>query len=272
MSYVAHSYGCFSPTYFCSICWTSSRRKSPWWLSTETEDLLEKEDVEVPECCPIHMGTKASWHRQQNGTSLPKSSSSAAEMLKGIWWEAWSGKKLVFLPCLSSRANRAESIASYFHRYFPFYLSHDPVLTTKSWKTIFASVSLLMFLESICEKGAILARIVLKNIFHYPWVMAISSSKNPRFHCSNLTFKLCYLAQALEIGQIRYYYTVPQCRWKRRVFYFTGGVNAFDTSYSLMSSHKRLQRKMLPKNDYITFEHNGDTEWISLTLLDIPRV
>lgn len=38
----------------------------------ETEDLLEKEDVEVLECCPIHMGTKASWHRQQNGVSLPK--------------------------------------------------------------------------------------------------------------------------------------------------------------------------------------------------------
>lgn len=69
-------------------------------------------------------------------------------------------RSLVFLPCLSSRANRAESIASYFHRYFPLYLSHDPVLTTKkSWKTIFASVSLLMFLESICEKGAILAQI-----------------------------------------------------------------------------------------------------------------
>lgn len=133
-----------------------------------------------------------------------------------IQWE-----EACFLPCLSSRANHAESVTLYFRRYFPSYLSHEPVLTTeKSWKAILASVSLLTFLENTCDRGTILAWIVLKNVFHYPWVMAISSSKNPRLHCSNLIFKLCYLAQALEIGQIRYCYTVPKCRWKKRLLLF----------------------------------------------------
>lgn len=74
LSYAApSSYSCFTPSFFCSVCWTSSRIKSPWWHSRDRRS-SRKGRCGNTGCsyCPIHMGTRASWHRQENGASLPK--------------------------------------------------------------------------------------------------------------------------------------------------------------------------------------------------------
>ena len=137
-------------------------------------------------------------------------------LLGGMEWE-----ETCFLPCLSSRVNQAEYVTSYFHRYFPSHLNHEPVLATdKELKSNTCLYQFAHFLEIICGRGAILAWMFLKNVFDYPWDMAFSISKDPRFCCSYLISKLCCLAQTLEIGQIWYCYTVPKCGWKRKLLLF----------------------------------------------------